>query len=87
MEFSLNFSKTSTATIGRGAPQSAHSYPHRKNKSNEIRKKTLFPTMPGPATFHALSLPALARAPKFPPVCKSATSGASDTPQNKKNQK
>jgi hypothetical protein len=43
--------------------------------------------LPAPATFHALSLRALARAPKFPPIPKSPTSGASDTPQNKKNQK
>ena len=62
----------------------AHSYHYRKNKSNEIKKKKTFSTLPETATFHALSLPAPARALKFTPIPKSATSGASDTPQNQK---
>ena len=81
-DFSVKFSKTSCRRISAARHNRAHSYPYGKNKSNEIRKKQLFSTSPGQWTFHALSLPALARQLKFPPVCKSATSGPSDTPQN-----
>ena len=86
VDFSAKFSRTSTATISRGAPQSAHLYQYRKNKSNEIRFFLLFSNIPVAWAFHVSSLPAPARQLKFPPVCKSPTSGASDTPQNRKNQ-
>ena len=79
IEISLKFSKTSTARNRRGAPQSAHLYSHRKNKSNELRKKKLFSNIPVGWAFHVSSLPAPARTLKFPPVCKSPTSGAADT--------
>ena len=86
IEISVKFSKTCTARNRRGAPQSAHLYSHRKNKSNELRKILLFSNIPVAWAFHVSSLPAPARQLKFPPVCKSPTSGASDTPQNRKNQ-